>query len=224
MATSQPIRVVVGDDSYLIRAGIAHALADVAEIAIAGLAADLASLREMVADVAPDVVIADIRMPPTGTDEGVAFAVELAETRPEIAVIVLSQYTQLAFARRLFAPGNPRRAYLLKDRVSDPTFLIESVKSVVAGIAQLDPRVVSMILRPDHAPDQQLQLLTDREREVLELVASGATNASVAKQLYLSARAVERHINAIFEKLELPDGADSNRRVLAALAYAAAQT
>ena len=218
--SADPIRVVIADDSYLVRAGVAHGLGPSEGVEIVGLAGDLDALRATVEESRPDVVITDIRMPPSKTNEGVAFAVELTSTHPETGVVVLSQYAQLSYARSIFADGNPKRAYMLKDRVADPEFLLEVVRSVSIGIPQLDPKIVSMILQPESAPDQHLLLLTDREREVLALIAAGATNAAVAKRLFLAPRAVERHVNVIFEKLGLPEGPETNRRVLAALAYA----
>ena len=215
-----PLRVVIADDSFLIQAGVGHALGTSAEVEVVGVAGNLDELRALVESSTPDIVVTDIRMPPTKGSEGVSFSVELSKTHPDVGVVVLSQYAQLTYARAIFADGNPKRAYILKDRIVDLDFLLEVVRSVAIGIPQLDPKILEMILRPEHAPDYQLSLLTEREREVLELVAAGATNAAVAKRLFLTPRAVERHVNAIFEKLELPEGPETNRRVLAALAYA----
>ena len=218
-AQERPIRVLVGDDSYLLRAGIVHSLEETTDVEVVGAEGDLPSLREAVERTQPDVVVTDIRMPPTGTDEGVMLASELATSHPDVGVVVLSQYALLASASLIFEAGNPRRAYVLKDRVADTGFLLSTVKAVARGQPYLDPRIISMFVGPQHAAERQLLELTPRELEVLALLSEGASNSAIARELSITRRAVERHINTIFGKLGLHEHEDRNRRVLAALIY-----
>ncbi len=211
------LRVLVADDSYLLREGIAHSLAR-SGIDVVGAEGDLPSLRAAVAETEPDVVVTDIRMPPTHTDEGVRLACELAERVPGIAVVVLSQYALLSFATALFETGNPRRAYVLKDRVADPQFLRTTIELVASGQPYLDPRIIELFLGAEDS-EAQVEQLTPREREVLARVADGASNAAIARDLSITNRAVERHMNTIFAKLGLQEDGSRNRRVLAALLY-----
>ena len=218
-----PIRVVVGEDSFLVREGIVHALNEDDHIEVVGVESDYDSLLATVKRTVPDVVVSDIRMPPTGTDEGIRLATELGRTNPEIGVVVLSAHAQLTYATTLFEANSTRRAYILKDRIADAEFLTEVVESVAHGRPMLDPKIVGLLIASSQARGSGLASTTDREREVLALVAEGASNSAIARQLGITVRAVERHVNSIFAKLELHDGDAVNRRVLAALAFVRSQ-
>ena len=215
------LTAVVGEDSYLVQTGLVSVL-EGGGIEVRATAADLDSLRAAVARERPDVVVTDIRMPPTGTDEGVRLARELGESHPEIGVVVLSQHALAAYASEIFESGNPRRAYLLKRAAREPDYLLAAIRAVVEGRPQLDPLVV-LAACGIGGVDNQLDRLTPREHEVLGLVADGLSNTAIAERLFLTTRAVERHINSIFAKLELTDQQATNRRVLAALAYTRGQ-
>jgi len=219
-ATPTPIRVVVSEDSYLLREGLVQELSVGPRVEVVAAAGDYDAALEAVGRTAPDVVLTDIRMPPTHTDEGIRLSATLAESHPEVGVVVLSQHAQLHYARTLFETTGSCRGYLLKDRVADPAFLVDAVTSVARGIPILDPRVVELLARAD-GPSSAVDGLTEREREVLGLIAAGTTNAAIARELVLTTRAVEKHVNSIFAKLGLQDDAAHNRRVLAALAFAA---
>jgi DNA-binding NarL/FixJ family response regulator len=213
-----PIRVVVGEDSYLVREGILRILA-ADGIETVGAAADLDSLYDLVERERPDVAVVDIRMPPTMTDEGIRFAVELAASHPDVGVVVLSQHMRTSYATELFETRNPKRAYLVKDRLAEPRLLFEAIRAVFEGRPFIDPELVALIVTSGDGRDRVLGSLTDRERTVLALIAEGRSNAAIAKELVLTTRAVERHVNSIFTKLDLHDGQTYNRRVLAALLY-----
>jgi DNA-binding NarL/FixJ family response regulator len=217
------LRVVVGEDSYLVREGIVRSLQQHPPLTVVAAEADLDSLRAAVEQHDPDVVVTDIRMPPTTTDEGVRFALELQYTRPNVAVVVLSQVANVGYATTLFESGGSRRAYLLKDRVVDADYLGSVIESVVQGRPILDPEIFSLVVAEQNRPKTGLDDLTTRELEVLELVAAGYSNAAIGKRLTITQRAVERHVNAIFGKLHLASSNAVNRRVLAALVYARAQ-
>jgi DNA-binding NarL/FixJ family response regulator len=214
------LTAVVGEDSYLVREGLVSVLEE-GGIEVVGVAGELDELRETVERERPDVVVTDIRMPPTGTDEGISLARELAKTHPEIGVVVLSQHARAAYATEVFASGNARRAYLLKERLASPDFLLNAVRAVANGQPQVDPQVMALLVRPE-GTEPGLERLSARETEVLGLLAEGLSNTAIAERLTLTTRAVEHHINAIFEKLELHDP-KTNRRVMAALVYAHAQ-
>jgi DNA-binding NarL/FixJ family response regulator len=219
--TVLPLTAVVGEDSYLVQTGVVSVL-EGGGIEVRGTAADLDSLRAAVARERPDVVVTDIRMPPTSTDEGVRLARELAESHPEIGVVVLSQHALAAYATEIFESGNPRRAYLLKERLASPDYLLAAIRAVVESRPQLDPLVISLLAGMGGV-DNRIDRLSPREHEVLGLVAGGLSNSAIAERLFLTTRAVERHINSIFGKLELTDQHATNRRVLAALAYTRGQ-
>ena len=218
-APARRLRVVVGEDSYLVRQGIVRALEETGRLEVVAACGDYGSLLVIVHRTNPDVVVTDIRMPPTGTDEGLRIATELATSRPEIGVVVLSHHATLTYARAVFAGGNPRRAYILKDRVADNSFLLDAIESVARERPMLDPKVAGLVFGPEVSPGAGLDGLTQREAQVLALMAGGASNAAIARSLQLPTRAVERHINSIFTKLGLDDDSSVNRRVLAALAY-----
>jgi DNA-binding NarL/FixJ family response regulator len=213
------IRIVVGEDNFIAREGLIRVLEDVDGVEVAGAFADLIALREAVERLRPDVVLTDIRMPPTGTDEGIRLADELRATHPEVGVIVLSQHVEPLYALTLFEQGSHGRAYLLKDRLLDADELRRAVHEVASGGALVDPRVVEELLAHWKDEESPLARLTPRERETLALVAEGRSNLAIALALDVSERAVERHINAIFAKLELNEPSRVNRRVKAALVY-----
>jgi DNA-binding NarL/FixJ family response regulator len=218
------IRVTVAEDSLLVREGIATLLAAEEDFEVAALCADFDELMASVDQAEPDVVITDIRMPPTGTDEGIRAAIELRSTHPSVGVVVLSQYIDASYAVALFDAGSEGRAYLLKERVSDPAELAGAVRRVAAGGSVIDPKVVEVLVtsrsRPSESP---LRFLTPRELDVLGEIAEGKNNAAVAGALGLSERAVEKHINSLFAKLGLTEEPDLHRRVTAVLLYLAAR-
>ena len=214
------IRVVLGEDSYLSREGITRILEDVEDIELVATCTDLHSLRDAVAAILPDVVLTDIRMPPTHTDEGIRLAAELRSSHPGIGVVVLSQHAQPLYAVSLFETGSERRAYLLKERLRDRGELGRALREVHRGGSVVDPQIVEELVA-GHARNEgsKLTRLTPRELETLGLVAEGRSNAAIAGALVITKRAVERHINTIFAKLELRESDDVNRRVTAALMY-----
>jgi DNA-binding NarL/FixJ family response regulator len=218
------IRVVVGEDSVVIREGIEHMLERVEDIEIVAACADAATLRAAIAEQRPDVVLTDIRMPPTGTDEGIQVAVELRETAPEVGVVVLSQHVEPAYALALLEGGSAGRAYLLKDRLRDSTVLTRAIREVADGGSLVDPVVVDQLVAARaQSEDSPLRELTERELQILAMIAEGRSNAAIADELVVTKRAVERHINAIFLKLRLREDEDVSRRVKAALLYLADQ-
>jgi DNA-binding NarL/FixJ family response regulator len=211
------VRVIVAEDSPLLREGLARLLAD-AGVEIVGAVPDAAALLVAVAAERPDLVVTDIRMPPTFTDEGLGAAVEIRTRYPDVAVLVLSQYSEAAYAERLLRDGTSRVGYLLKDRVTDVRALHDAMTRIVRGESVIDPEVVrTLVTRPRQ--QHPLQRLTDREREVLALMAEGRSNQGIGDRLHLSAKTVETHVGAILAKLDLPDTADDNRRVAAVVRY-----
>lgn len=210
------MRVVLGEDSVLLRAGIARLLDD-AGIEVVGQAGDLDDLLRKVRAHKPDVAIVDIKMPPTHTDEGLKAAVIIRSELPGTGVLVLSQYVEKEYATELLAESAEGVGYLLKDRIADLERFIDAVRRVADGGSVLDPEVVSQMLarRPTGPIDQ----LTSREQEVLALMAEGRSNHSIASELVVTERAVEKHVTSIFGKLGLPATAEDHRRVLAVLAY-----
>jgi DNA-binding NarL/FixJ family response regulator len=212
------IRVVVADDSFLAREGLARVLASLDDVDLVATCADLDELRSTVAEVKPDVVLTDIRMPPTNTDEGIRFAGEVRQSLPEVGVVVLSQHAEPAYAMSLFEDGSNQRAYLLKERVKDTDELARALREVAAGGSLVDPRIVDKLVSA-RLGDPGIEKLTSREREILGLIAEGRSNTWIAESLEITKRAVERHINGIFLKLELPEDGDVNRRVKATLLY-----
>ncbi len=215
MSTDRPLRIVVADDSALLREGIASLLEDAGH-EVVGRSGNADDLLVKVRSLAPDVAIVDVRMPPGNADDGLVAAVEIRRSHPSVAVLVLSQHLEPAYMLELVGDSASGVGYLLKDRVRDVGEFIDSVERVASGGTAFDPEVVKSLVggRRRSALDE----LTDRERSVLVLVAEGRSNRAIAKQLYLSSRAVERHVQAIFQKLGLPDSEDDNRRVLAVLA------
>jgi DNA-binding NarL/FixJ family response regulator len=213
---------VVADDNLLAREGVRAVLNDQADITVVGLASDHDSLLEEVAATAPDVVVTDIRMPPTRTDEGIRAALALRRSNPAIGVVVLSQYDEPSHAILLLEDGVAGRAYLLKERIFQPGQLADAVRAVATGGSMIDPRIVEAMLTAHSRPvASPLRHLTGREREVLAQMATGANNATIADRLSVTVRAVERHINSIFAKLGLSEEGDVHRRVQAVLLYLA---
>jgi len=223
--SSDTIRIALGDDSLIVREGIGHLLAGDPEMEVVASVGDLPALREVCDQELPDVVVVDIRMPPTNTDDGIRLATELRDRHPEMGVVVLSQFSEPAYALELLDRGSDRRAYLLKDRLHDREHLIAAVREVAAGGSVVDAKVVeALIAARTAAQHPQLSDLTRRELEILALMAQGKSNQAIAENLFLSKRAVEKHINAIFMKLGLAHQEDVSRRVKAALIYLAAET
>jgi DNA-binding NarL/FixJ family response regulator len=213
------IRVVLGDDSFLAREGIARVLESIEDVELVAACVDLDELRVAVERDKPDVVLTDIRMPPTNTDEGIRFAHELRSSDPEVGVVVLSQHADPSYAMALFAEGSERRGYLLKERVKDEDELARALSEVVAGGSLVDPRIVDKLVSARVDKDPGLERLTARERQILAMIAEGRSNNAIADTLMVTKRAVERHINGIFLKLDLGEASDVNRRVKAALLY-----
>jgi DNA-binding NarL/FixJ family response regulator len=214
------IRVVVAEDSYLVREAVTRLLGTQPDVEVVGACADLDSLFALVERTRPDVVLTDIRMPPSGTDEGIRAAARLRDTHPETGVVVLSQYVEPAYALALLESGSERRAYLLKERVSDVDQLVRAIREVASGGSVVDPRVVEVLVEARlRRTDSPLDHLTPRERDVLGEMAQGRNNAAVAAALGLSERAVEKHINSVFAKLALSEEPDTHRRVKAVLLY-----
>jgi DNA-binding NarL/FixJ family response regulator len=215
-----PIRLVLAEDNYLVREGVRRLIETEPELELAAVCEDLASLLAAVDAEKPDVVLTDIRMPPTGTDEGIRAAEQLRETHPEVGVVVLSQFVDPAYALHLFEHGSERRAYLLKERVSDIDQLLAAIKEVARGGSVIDPKVVeALVAARSTAAESPLGRLTPREREVLSEMAQGKNNAAIAGALVLTERAVEKHINSIFSKLSLSEEEDAHRRVKAVLLF-----
>jgi DNA-binding NarL/FixJ family response regulator len=218
--TRRPIRVVIADDAYLVREALEQILGRIAEVEVVGVCDDFDCVVAAVDQLSPDVVLTDIRMPPTGTDEGIRLARLLRETHPDIGVVVLSQYAQPGYALALLEFGSAGRAYLLKERVGDPGQLISAIEAVASGGSMVDPKIVEVLVqREAQVAASPLASLTPREREVLAALAEGKSNAAIAESLVLTKRAVEKHINSIFAKLQLSEADDVSRRVKAALIF-----
>ena len=213
------IRVVVGEDSFLVREGIASVLGGLDGIELVETAGDLDGLRASVDRTAPDVVVTDIRMPPTNSDEGIRFADELRSTHPDVGVVILSVHAEPRYAATLLEGGSDRRAYLLKERLMDGAELSRALHAVAAGQSVIDPQVVEKLVAAHERQTSRLDALTPREFEILGLIAQGRSNRWIAENLTITKRAVERHINAIFLKLDLGEPEDVNRRVRATLLY-----
>lgn len=214
------LRLVLAEDNALLRDGLARLIRSQPDLELAGIAADFGQLIEIIDQKQPDVVVTDIRMPPTATDEGIRAANQLRVTRPGTGVVVLSQYANPEYALALLEGGSAGRAYLLKERVADVEELLRAIREVARGGAVIDPAVVEMLVSAHgRRPASDLDRLTAREREVLAEMAQGKNNAAIAATLVLSERAVEKHANSIFSKLGLSEERDLNRRVKAVLVY-----
>ncbi|AEA23797.1 response regulator [Pseudonocardia benzenivorans] len=213
------ISVALAEDNALLRHGLVRLIDVDDDLTLVGSAADLPALRAIVDEHRPQVIVTDIRMPPTNTDEGIAFAAELRKTSPDTAVLLLSQYAEASYALKLLAEGTARRGYLLKERVADGAELNEAIHRVAEGGSVIDPTVIEGLVAAQRAKPSELDALTPRELEVLGEMAQGKSNASIAAALVLSERAVEKHTNSIFSKLGLSEERDLNRRVSAVLVY-----
>jgi DNA-binding NarL/FixJ family response regulator len=213
-----PVRIALGEDNLIVREGVRQLLEGDPELRVVAAVGDGRSLREACDRERPDVVITDIRMPPTGTDEGIRLAEWLRESHPEIGVVVLSQYADPVYALALFDGGSDRRAYLLKERVHNRAELTAAVRAVADGGSMVDSKIVDgLVCARTEADHSALNELTAREREVLSEIAQGKSNSAIAESLFLTKRAVEKHINSIFLKLGLADAEDVSKRVKAAL-------
>jgi DNA-binding NarL/FixJ family response regulator len=217
-----PIRVVLAEDNLLIREGVSHLLDAEDGVQVVSTCGDLDALLAAVETERPDVVLTDIRMPPTGTDEGIRAASRLRTTHPLVGVVVLSQYDDPGYAVSLLEAGSAGRAYLLKERVAEPEQLVGAIREVARGGSVIDPRIVeTLVSARTRAAGSPLAELTPREREVLAQMAQGKNNAAIAQALTLTTRAVERHINSVFAKLPLDEQPEVDRRVKSVLLYLA---
>jgi DNA-binding NarL/FixJ family response regulator len=215
-------RVVIADDNLLVREGLVELLRDEEEVDVVAVCEDLPSLLDAIEAARPDVVVTDIRMPPSSTDEGIQAAVRLRESSPEVGVVVLSQFDEASYAVALLERGSERRGYLLKERVHERTQLVEAIEAVAAGGSFVDPKIVeALVAAKNRAERSLLSELSPREQEVLAQIAQGRSNAAIAASLFLSKRAVEKHINSIFMKLNLSEAEDVSKRVKAALLFLA---
>ncbi|MCB8907113.1 MULTISPECIES: response regulator transcription factor [unclassified Streptomyces] len=211
------MRVILAEDSTLLREGLVRLLAEEGHEVLAALG-DAVTLLKEVEERRPDVVVVDIRMPPTHTDEGLRAAVEIRERRPEVGVLVLSQHIERHYAAKLLASNAERVGYLLKDRVAQVEEFLDALERIHAGGAAIDPEVVrQLVVRTTHG--DPLARLTPRERTVLEALAEGHTNAAIAQKLHISLSSVEKNLNAVFDKLELTHTTGYSRRILAVLRY-----
>jgi DNA-binding NarL/FixJ family response regulator len=215
VTTERPLRIVVADDSALLREGIASLLEDAGH-EVVGRSGDAEDLMREVRSASPDVAIVDVRMPPGNAVEGLVAAAEIRRSYPSVAVLVLSQHLEPTYMMELVGDNASGVGYLLKDRVREVGEFVDAVERVAAGGTAFDPEVVKSLVQGRRR--STLDELTDRERAVLTLIAEGRSNRAIAKQLYLSPRAVERHVQGIFQKLGLAETEDDNRRVLAVLA------
>jgi DNA-binding NarL/FixJ family response regulator len=213
------IRVAIAEDNLLVREGLERLLGLQPDVEVVASCGDLDALYAAVDSAAPDVLVTDIRMPPSHTDEGIGAALELRERRPELGVVVLSQFADPAYALALLEGGSERRAYLLKDRVDDVEQLLGAVRTVAAGGSVVDPKVVEALVSSRAADSSPLDELTPRELDVMREMAQGKNNAAIAETLVLSERSVEKYVHAIFAKLGIAWEANINRRVMAVLLY-----
>lgn len=211
------MRAVIGEDNALLRDGLSRILTAY-DIEVVAVADNAPSLTKALLSEQPDIAIVDVRMPPTFTDDGLRVAIEARSRLPGLPVLVLSQYVEQLYAQELLDSGSGGVGYLLKDRVSDVAGFIDTVRRVADGGTVLDPDVVRRLLARQRV-GSPIERLTPREREVVELMAQGRSNAAISGALFMTERSVSKHTNAIFTKLDLPIDADDNRRVLAVLAY-----
>lgn len=221
-ASSNVVRVAAADDSVVVREGIAAMLAEEPDIELVGVCADGEELERLAASERPDVVVTDIRMPPSGDQEGIRLAARLRESDPRIGVVILSQHVEPEYAVQAMSTGTGGRAYILKDRLADAGELARAIRAVTTGGSAIDPLVVEALMRARAREERSpLDELTPREREILAQIAEGKSNAAIAESLVLTKRAVEKHVNSIFAKLALAESADVSRRVMAALLFLA---
>jgi DNA-binding NarL/FixJ family response regulator len=216
------LRIVVAEDSLLVREGLVRLLSTAPDLEVVASCDEYDAVAKAVEEQQPDVVLTDIRMPPTQSDEGIRLARELRASHPEIGVVVVSQYSEPKHVLELFDEGSDRRAYLLKERLHDRTALVSAVRSVAAGGSSVDARIIDVLVSArSGSPGSQLAELTSREREVLAEIAQGRSNSAIAESLFVSKRSVEKLVNSIFMKLDLGDAEDVSKRVKAALIYLA---
>ena len=216
------IRVILGEDSYLASEGIRRVLERLDDIDLVATLGDFDSLIAAIEEDPPDVVLTDIRMPPSNTDEGIRLAGHLRSSHPTVGVVVLSQHVAPAYAAALLSDGSERRAYLLKERVTDRAELARALRAVADGGSVIDPVVVDELLKARRKREEgRLDDLTPRELEILALIAEGRSNAAIAETFVITKRAVEHHVNSIFMKLDLGSPNDVSRRVKATLFYLA---
>jgi DNA-binding NarL/FixJ family response regulator len=214
------VRVVFAEDNYLVREGTAALLQASDDVDLVGIATELDELISAVEELSPDAVLTDIRMPPTNSTEGIDAAKRIRAEHPDIGVVVLSQFAEEEYAYELLKDGAAGLGYLLKERVADVTEVVRALNEVAKGGSVLDPKVVeALVAAKDKMAHSPLAQLTEREREVLEHMAQGQNNASIAQSLFLTERAVEKHINSLFHKLALTEEPDVHRRVMAVLAF-----
>ena len=215
-----PLRVVFAEDNYLVREGTSALLGSTSDVELVAAVSDLDSLLAAVDEHRPDAVLTDIRMPPTNTTEGIEAARRIRAEHPEIGVVVLSQYAEEDYAYELLRDGAAGLGYLLKERVADVDELVRALHEVARGGSVLDPKVVEgLVSRRERVARSPLGQLTEREQEVLTHMAQGQNNAAIAKAMFLTERAVEKHINSLFHKLGLTEETDVHRRVMAVLAF-----
>ena len=220
--SQRPIGVVVAEDSYVIREFLTATLSATPEVELVAVCSNGKELETAIEVWDPDVVLTDIRMPPTHGEEGVRIAAQLRETRPHVGVVVLSQYAEPAYALRLLEQGTAGRAYLLKERIRDKEELIRAIEAVAHGGSVIDPIIVDVLIAArTRVAKSRLAQLTPRERELLAEIAAGKSNGAIAESLVLTKRAVEKHVNSIFSKLDLPETQDVSRRVKATLIFLA---
>ncbi len=217
-----PVRVVIAEDAYVIREFLTSALGSAPGIELAAICTDGRELRAAIERWLPEVIVTDIRMPPSHGDEGIEIAQELRDSHPEIGVVVLSQYADPAYVLALFEYGTGGRAYLLKERVRNQAELLGAIETVASGGSVIDPTVIDLLIQARaKVAHSRLAQLTPRERELLAEIASGKSNGAIARTLFLTKRAVEKHVNSIFSKLDLPATDEVSRRVKATLIYLA---
>lgn len=220
--SAMAITLVFAEDSFIVREGVRAVIESVDGFELVATVEDYDELIAATERERPDVVITDIRMPPTRTDEGIRAAREIRKAYPDTAVLVLSQYVEPDYALRLFEDGSDGLGYLLKERVGDVDQLVDGLKRVAEGGSVIDPKVVdALIVGRTSARESKLTRLTEREAEVLEQLATGRSNAAIAEELFLSVRAIEKNVNSIFTKLDLLPEPETNRRVRAVLMYLA---
>ncbi len=220
MYDSRVLRVVFAEDNYLVREGTVALLQEAGDVEIVGTAATFDELLAAVGELTPDAVLTDIRMPPSGTDEGIRAAKRIRADHADIGVVVLSQFADEEYAYDLLKDGAAGLGYLLKERVADVQEVTRALNEVAKGGSVLDPKVVeALVAAKDRMVHSPLAELTEREREVLSHMAQGENNAAIAKDLFLTERAVEKHINSMFHKLGLTEETDVHRRVMAVLAF-----
>lgn len=216
------VRIVLAEDNFLLREGVRAMLAGSESIDVVSCCGDLTETLTAIDDLVPDVVLTDIRMPPTRRDEGIVIAAHCRRQFPTMGVVLLSQYAEASYVRTLLTEGTQGRGYLLKERVADLDDLVAAVSAVAAGGSAIDPKVVeTLVSGRSLAGDTDLARLTPRERDVLARIAQGRTNAAIAAELFLTQHAVEKHINAIFTKLGLSGDRTNHPRVRATLMYLA---